>query len=197
MVGDSTQAGGGLRADPGDVLVRATGVMSKRTAKTLRPSEREWRRVMAVNLDGACTTISTFVPGMVDRAPPRTGRRHCRAVKTRRQDSMTGTFWRDMPACRDQNVPVVAVHQRAGGPDRSAWITAETALVGADARAFSDPCVVSRSVFVDTGDVSPVDFDLSVTANEALIAGGLPAAHDFLSHWNEPAYLRHCRGVAA
>ena len=39
------------------------------------------------------------------------------------QDSMTGTLWRDMPACRDQNVPVVAVHQREGGPDRSAWIT--------------------------------------------------------------------------
>jgi hypothetical protein len=157
------------------VLVCAAGEMSKRVAKTLRTSEREWRRVKAVNLDGACTTISTFVPGMVDRAPPRTGRRHRRAVQTRRQ----------------------AVHQREGGPDRSAWITAETALVGADARAFSDPCVVSRSVFVDTGDVSPVDFDLSVRANEALIAGGRTAAHDFLSHWNEPAYLRHCRGVAA
>ena len=52
-------------------------------------------------------------------APPK----HCRAVKTRRPDSMTGTLWRDMPACRDQNVPVVAVHQREGGPDGSAWIT--------------------------------------------------------------------------
>ena len=110
---------------------------------------------------------------------------------------MTGTFWRDMPACRDQNVPVVAVHHREGGPDRSAWITAETALVAADAPAFSDPCVVSRSVFVDTGDVSPVNFDLSEATREALVAGGRAAAQDFLSHWDEPAYLRHCRGVAA
>ena len=50
-----------------DVLVCAAGVMSERSAKTLRSNDREWRRVMAVNLDGAYTTISTFVPGMVER----------------------------------------------------------------------------------------------------------------------------------
>ena len=50
-----------------DVLVCAAGVMSERAAKTLRTSDSEWRRVMAVNLDGAFTTISTFVPGMVER----------------------------------------------------------------------------------------------------------------------------------
>ncbi|WP_218566216.1 SDR family NAD(P)-dependent oxidoreductase [Vallicoccus soli] len=50
-----------------DVLVLAAGVMSERTAKTLRTSDAEWRRVMAVNLDGAFTAVSTFVPGMVER----------------------------------------------------------------------------------------------------------------------------------
>jgi 3-oxoacyl-[acyl-carrier protein] reductase len=50
-----------------DLLVCAAGVMSERTAKTLRTSDTEWRRVMAVNLDGAFTTISTFVPGMAER----------------------------------------------------------------------------------------------------------------------------------
>lgn len=50
-----------------DVLVCAAGVMSERTAKTLRTSEDEWRRVMAVDLDGVWRTMTAFVPGMVER----------------------------------------------------------------------------------------------------------------------------------
>jgi len=50
-----------------DVLVCAAGVMSERTAKTLRTTEEEWRRVMAVDLDGVWRTMATFVPGMVER----------------------------------------------------------------------------------------------------------------------------------
>jgi NTE family protein len=57
--------------------------------------------------------------------------------------------------------------------------------------------LVSRSVFVDTGDISPVDFQLSEATREELVAGGRAPAQTFLSHWDEPAYLRHCRGVAA
>ncbi|GAA5143394.1 SDR family oxidoreductase [Nocardioides marinquilinus] len=50
-----------------DVLVCAAAVMSERTAKTLRTSEEEWRRVMATDLDGVWRTIATFAPGMVER----------------------------------------------------------------------------------------------------------------------------------
>lgn len=50
-----------------DVLVLSAGVMSERTAKTLRTSPEEWRRVMGVNLDGAFHAIGAFVPGMVER----------------------------------------------------------------------------------------------------------------------------------
>ncbi|NYJ73632.1 SDR family NAD(P)-dependent oxidoreductase [Allobranchiibius huperziae] len=50
-----------------DILICAAGVMSERTAKTLRTSETEWRRVMAVDLDGVWRTIAAFVPGMVER----------------------------------------------------------------------------------------------------------------------------------
>jgi 3-oxoacyl-[acyl-carrier protein] reductase len=50
-----------------DVLVNAAGVMSDRTAKTLRTSDDEWRRVLATNLDGPFTATSVFVPGMVER----------------------------------------------------------------------------------------------------------------------------------
>lgn len=50
-----------------DLLVHAAGVMSARTAKTLRTTDEEWRRVLGTNLDGAFAVTSTFVPGMVER----------------------------------------------------------------------------------------------------------------------------------
>ena len=50
-----------------DVLVNAAGVMSERTAKTLRTSPEEWRRVLGTNLDGVFATTAAFVPGMVER----------------------------------------------------------------------------------------------------------------------------------
>ena len=50
-----------------DVLVNAAGVMSERTAKTLRTSDEEWRRVLGTNLDGAFATTAALVPGMVER----------------------------------------------------------------------------------------------------------------------------------
>jgi 3-oxoacyl-[acyl-carrier protein] reductase len=50
-----------------DVLVNAAGVMSEKTAKTLRTTDEEWRRVLATNLDGAWAVTAAFVPGMVER----------------------------------------------------------------------------------------------------------------------------------
>ena len=50
-----------------DVLVNAAGVMCERTAKTVRTSDEEWRRVMGTNLDGVFATTAAFVPGMVER----------------------------------------------------------------------------------------------------------------------------------
>ena len=52
---------------PVDVLVTAAGVMSERTAKTLRTSDQEWRRVLGTNLDGTFGAVAAFVPGMVER----------------------------------------------------------------------------------------------------------------------------------
>ena len=50
-----------------DVLVTSAGMMSERTAKTLRTGDEHWREVLATNLDGTFTAVSTFVPGMVER----------------------------------------------------------------------------------------------------------------------------------
>lgn len=54
-----------------DVLVNAAGVMSEQMSKTLRTTDEHWRAVLDLNLNGAFTLTSTFVPSMVAR---RTGR---------------------------------------------------------------------------------------------------------------------------
>ncbi len=50
-----------------DILVCSAGVMSAPMSKTLRTTADEWRRVMAVNLDGAFHAIHAVVPGMAER----------------------------------------------------------------------------------------------------------------------------------
>ena len=50
-----------------DVLVLAAGVMSERTAKTLRTTPEEWRRVMGVNLDGVHHVVQALGPAMAAR----------------------------------------------------------------------------------------------------------------------------------
>ena len=50
-----------------DILINSAGVMSERTAKTLRTSASEWKRVLGANLDGTFNTISAVGPQMVNR----------------------------------------------------------------------------------------------------------------------------------
>lgn len=50
-----------------DILINSAGVMSERTAKTLRTSATEWKRVLGANLDGTFNTISVIGPQMVTR----------------------------------------------------------------------------------------------------------------------------------
>jgi NAD(P)-dependent dehydrogenase (short-subunit alcohol dehydrogenase family) len=50
-----------------DLLVLSHGVMSERMSKTLRTSDEEWRRVLAINLDGAFTALSAWAGPMVER----------------------------------------------------------------------------------------------------------------------------------
>ena len=52
---------------PVEVLINSAGVMSERTAKTLRASPEEWRRVIDVNLFGAIHMIGQFGPAMAQR----------------------------------------------------------------------------------------------------------------------------------
>ena len=50
-----------------EVLVNSAGVMSERTAKTLRATAEEWRRVLSINLDAPFYFMNAFVPAMVER----------------------------------------------------------------------------------------------------------------------------------
>ena len=54
-------------ASQADVLINSAGVMSARTAKTLRTTPEEWRRVMSTNLDGVINVTSAVAPHMVAR----------------------------------------------------------------------------------------------------------------------------------
>jgi len=49
-----------------DVLILAHGVMSEKMAKTLRTTDEEWRRVLAINLDSVFILVNGLVPSMAD-----------------------------------------------------------------------------------------------------------------------------------
>jgi NTE family protein len=71
----------------------------------------------------------------------------------------------------------------------------ETMLEACDAQHIDDPCVQARSVFVDTGGISPVDFGITDEQQEQLLLAGHQAAGDFLASWDWASYLRTCRVV--
>ncbi len=49
------------------ILVNSAGVMSEKTAKTLKTSNEEWDRVIDINLKGTFNTIKFFAPSMVEK----------------------------------------------------------------------------------------------------------------------------------
>jgi 3-oxoacyl-[acyl-carrier protein] reductase len=49
-----------------DVLILAHGVMSEKISKTLRTTDQEWRRVMAINLDAVFILVNGLVPSMAE-----------------------------------------------------------------------------------------------------------------------------------
>ena len=49
-----------------EILVLAHGVMSEKMSKTLRTTNEEWRRVMAINLDSVFCALNTLAAPMAD-----------------------------------------------------------------------------------------------------------------------------------
>jgi NTE family protein len=72
-----------------------------------------------------------------------------------------------------------------------------TAIEACQAEHMFDPCNLARSVFVDTGEVSAIDFDLSEADQQRLLSDGRAAAGRFLAQWDFARWLRDCRGVSS
>ncbi len=66
------------------------------------------------------------------------------------------------------------------GPVSYLRAVATTAVTGWDQRHLEDPEVLSRTVFVDTSGVDPLDFDLDARARAALVDAGRDAAARWL-----------------
>jgi len=49
-----------------DILMLAHGVMSEKMSKTLKTTDAEWRRVLAINLDAVFTLVNGLAPVMVE-----------------------------------------------------------------------------------------------------------------------------------
>ena len=49
-----------------EILVLAHGVMSEKMSKTLKTTDAEWRRVLAINLDAVFTLVNGLAPVMVE-----------------------------------------------------------------------------------------------------------------------------------
>lgn len=83
--------------------------------------------------------------------------------------------------------------RRVKGPVLTGIALVETAIEACQAEHVLEPCNVSRSVYVDTGDVSAIDFDLDEAGRERLLAAGRDGARRFLDGWDFVAWLARCR----
>lgn len=82
------------------------------------------------------------------------------------------------------------------GPVSLAVRLAMTTIVGRDQAQLSKPWVKVRSMQVETGRISPVDFGLGRDKADLLFANGARAAREFLAGWDWEAYLQQYRPTA-
>lgn len=82
---------------------------------------------------------------------------------------------------------------RIRGPASYLRAVIGTLLVAQDWKHLHDPCVTERTIFVDTGGISAVDFALSSAQAERLFASGVDAAQRWLGGWDWDAHVARCR----
>jgi NTE family protein len=68
----------------------------------------------------------------------------------------------------------------------------DTTVNGNDRVHLADPCVASRTIFVDIQGVSAENFSIDAKTRQALYEKGRSAAERFLTMWDWDAYLRTC-----
>jgi NTE family protein len=64
-----------------------------------------------------------------------------------------------------------------------------------DQMHIEDPCVVARTMFIDTLNVKATDFDIDEPTQDVLYQNGREAATNFLSSWNFDTYVETCRSA--
>lgn len=74
-----------------------------------------------------------------------------------------------------------------------AFAVAGTMMQASDAVHVHDSCNVARSIFVDTGTITAVDFDITAEQRDDLLAAGTRAADEFLRTWDFQRWLSTCR----
>lgn len=79
-----------------------------------------------------------------------------------------------------------------GGPRDYAETVVMTALAAQDRRLLTDPCAIARTVFVDTADVSAIDFDLADALRDDLFARGVAAAANWFDQWDVQDHVTTC-----
>jgi NTE family protein len=141
---------------------------------TLRPAGRAEPSLL---LDGGL--LSNFPVGLFDRTDGRVPR------------------WPTFGVRLSARPPVVPETHDVHGPVALGLAVVATLVESCDARHVDDPCVVRRTVFVDTHEVSAIDFDLDAATRERLMAAGGEAAREFVASWDLQAYLRECRELTA
>ena len=62
-----------------------------------------------------------------------------------------------------------------------------------DQMHIDDPCVLRRTMFVDTLSVKATDFGIDGPTQDRLYANGREAATKFLATWDFDAYVQECR----
>lgn len=94
-------------------------------------------------------------------------------------------------SARTGHVPVVTTD--TGNPLTFSLALIETVLAAQDSAYIDAPCVQDRTIFIDTGDTSAIDFGISRMRRLALWGRGADAARALLSTWDEAAYDARCR----
>lgn len=84
--------------------------------------------------------------------------------------------------------------QAVKGPLSLAFALVDSMIGAWDAMHVDDPCAVRRTIFIDTSDVSAVDFDISRERQRALLTAGRAGAEGFLTTWSFDDHVRDCRG---
>ena len=96
-----------------------------------------------------------------------------------------------LPVDADKLLPGLGLLQH--GPVSLAARLTMTTIVGRDQAQLSKPWVKVRSMQVETGRISPVDFGLGRDQAALLFANGELAARQFLAGWDWEAYLQKYR----